>query len=99
MMFSVFRKHIFNFIIELHKNIRLWSEWQMLYIGMHSESIMKDNHRGYVVGNSVIASEICTDGELFSNIRYNPPCFIDGLNEIISVGSMHLNLVENGKNI
>lgn len=60
---------------------------------------MKDNHRGYVVGNSVIASEICTDGELFSNIRYNPPCFIDGLNEIISVGSMHLNLVENGKNI
>lgn len=60
---------------------------------------MKENHRGYVVGNSVISSEICTGGRLFSNIRYNPPCFLDDLNQIIPVGSMDLILKENNTEI
>lgn len=59
---------------------------------------MKKQNHGYVIGNSVIASEVGTE-HLFENVRYNPPCFEPNKNQIVPVGFVDMKITENGKEI
>lgn len=59
---------------------------------------MTEKHSGYTVGNSVLASQIGT-GNLFENIRYNPPCFEDGSNKIRPAGSASAEILFDGERI
>lgn len=45
------------------------------------------DHKGYVVGNSIMSSEISSVGPTFNKLQYNPSLFTDGKNRLTRVGS------------
>ena len=60
---------------------------------------MKENHAGYVVGNSVISSEVFVGGGLYDIVRYNPPYFTEGENCIRTVGGIVPEIEIDGRTI
>lgn len=56
-------------------------------LSMSADAKPVADHKGYVVGNSIMSSEISSVGPTFNNLQYNPSSFIDGQNRLTKIGT------------
>ena len=56
-------------------------------LSMSANAAPVADHKGYVVGNSIMSSEISSVGPTFNNLQYNPSSFVDGENGLMNIGS------------